>query len=228
MVKLRNFLDLKIGTIKEYSMVIKKIDLSYWKGKGWMEFTEIGLKQGAEKAYMLYGDIKENETLVFNKPVLLRDTLKENIIDRKLLGICTHLGTYGMGGPGFFGLLLDNTEYLTYAVWYAGSYVIIDDRVVECHPDLYKETKPWFSKFGGEEDWDELTDYISESVILDYHFTKDTFLLKLEKGNRTINVSFVRNDVSLPKRNDESRIAFEQGEISDYILLQNENAVLIT
>ena len=50
---------------------------------------------------------KNNENSV-NRPVLLKETSKSEIIGRKSLEITTHLGTYRMGGAGFFGLLLDN------------------------------------------------------------------------------------------------------------------------
>ena len=53
-----DYLNLKIGDVKQYSMVVKKNALPKWKEIGWLEYTEIGLPEGDEEAYMLYGEIK--------------------------------------------------------------------------------------------------------------------------------------------------------------------------
>ncbi|OQP44648.1 hypothetical protein A4H97_09795 [Niastella yeongjuensis] len=226
-MKKHEYLDLKMGIIDQYSMVIKRNDLGNWKNLGWLTYTEVGLPEGDEEADLVYGEMDEDETLIFNKPILLRDTPVHQVIGLKVKDVVTYLGTYGMGGPGFFGLLLSNAEFLTYAVWGAGNYVIINDRVVECSTDLYKKTRPWMSNFGGNETWDDLTTYISGSVIENITLTTDACTLSLNKSGERIEVNFVKNDIRLPRRAGRKRNAYKKGVISDYIVFQHEYGTLI-
>ena len=226
-MKKHDFLNLKIGTVEQYSMVIRKADLDYWKSLGWLTFSEIGLPKGDEQAYLLYGKINRNETLIFNRPTLLRDTLIEKLVGLEIKKVSTNLGTYGMGGAGFCGLLLDNSEFLTYAVWGAGNYVIIDNRVLECSSTFYEKTKPWLSNFGKDQTWDDLTTYISGSKIENISLATDKCNLTLKKSDRTIEVKFVKNDILLPRKVGRKRNAFNKGVISDYLLFQHENGKLI-
>jgi uncharacterized protein YuzE len=222
-----NYLNLKIGDIEQYSMVVKKKDLPKWKKTGWLEYTEIGLPEGDEEADMLYGEIKKNEQLIFNRPKLIKEIDKTNIIGLEILDFSSHLGTYGMGGAGFFGLLLSNDEYLTYTVWNAGDYVIINDRVVECNPDLYNKTKPWISNFGDDKTWNLLTEYISGGKIIDYRINNDSFEIEVDNNGDTFKVNFVKNDKRLPRKVGRKRNAYKKGHIEDYILFQHKEGTLI-
>ena len=227
-MKKHNYLNLKIGVIEQYSMIVKKQDLEKWKQLGWLTYTEIGLPKGDEKEDMLYGEFnKRTETLIFNKPILLIEKIKSEIVGRKILEVTTSLGTYGMGGAGFFGLLLDNSEFLTYAVWGAGDYVLINDRVVECYSNLYHKTKPWISNYGGDETWDYLTEILVGSTIKDYSFSNDIFTLVASSEKEMFKIEFVKNDIRLPRKVGMKRNAFKKGQISDYILFQHQDGTLI-
>jgi hypothetical protein len=227
-MKNHSYLDLKIGAIEQYSMIVEKQNLERWKKMGWLTYKEIGLPKGDEKASMLYGEFnKRTEMLIFNKPVLLRERTKSEIVGRKISGITTSLGTYGMGGAGFFGLLLDNSEFLTYAVWSAGDYVLINDRVVECHPDLYHKTRPWTSYFGENRTWDDLSDFLVGSIVKDYSISKEIFILTTSNEKEVFKIEFVKNDIRLPREVGRKRNAFKKGVISDYILFQHQDGTLI-
>lgn len=230
MNKKHDYLNLGIGGIEQYCMVVADSTLDYWRNLGWLTFTEVELPKGDEEAWMLYGDVEKNETLIFNKPTLSRDNTLSKIINLQVLGFSSHLGTYGMGGPGFFGLFLNNSEILTYAVWSAGEYVIIDGRVVECDSNLYSKVKPWFSNTvsnGKKHDWDDLTNHISGSIIIDISLNHDTCTLILEKQCEPIEMLFVRNDSRLPRKSGRKRNAYNKGDISEYILFQHERVTLI-
>ncbi len=222
-----DFLDLKIGSIEQYSMIVKKTDLNYWKNSGWLTFTEVGLPKGDEQAWMLYGEMRKSETLIFNRPALLKNISVNKIAGLEVKEVSTNLGTYGMGGAGFFGLLLNNSHFLTYAVGGAGNYVIIDNRVVECNTNLYYKTKPWLSNFGKDGSWDDLTTYISGSTIENISFTSDNCNITLKKLDKKIEVSFVKNDIRLPRQVGRKKNAFKKGAIADYLLFQHENGTLI-
>lgn len=226
-MKGHDYVNLKIGDIAQYSMVIKKDDLSYWKDLGWEEYKEIDLRKGDEDAYLLYGELnKEVETLIFNRPILLKDTLKEKITGKTILEINSRLGTYGMGGPGFFGLLLESNEYVVYSVWNAGNYVFVNDRIVECSLDCYYKAKPWISNFSNLV-WDDLTDYIVGSTIIDYTIGDEACKLQLQKGTKNIEIQFVRNDKKIPRKAGRFRTAFKDGKIGDYIVFQHKDGTLI-
>lgn len=222
------FLDLKIGDIEQYTMIVKKSELDVWKKEGWKTYSEIGLPEGEEDADLLYGEFdKETETLIFNEPVTLNMAAENKIIGRKIIGYSVNLGTYGMGGAGFFGLLLDNSEYLTYAVWRAGNYVILEDKVVECNPELYSKVTPLISNFGEEKTWDDLTILINESKIISYTFSEDHFKLIAEKESNIMQIEFVKNDKRLPRKVGRKRNAYKKGKIADFILFQHKEGVLI-
>lgn len=67
------------------------------------------------------------------------------MIDRKIDKVLTYVGTYGMGGPGFFGLRLGE-EWLVIAIWGAGEWIRIDGEFVEDHFfETSERPKPWIS-----------------------------------------------------------------------------------
>ncbi|WP_282628369.1 hypothetical protein [Empedobacter sedimenti] len=127
-MKEHEFLNLPIPELEQYSLIVPIKDLEIWKKEGWKTYQEIGLPAGDEEAYMLYGEFdKETHTLMFNKPESISEVDPTRLIGRKITAIKKHVGTYGMGGPGYFGILLDDEEYLVYTVWAADRYVHFDD-----------------------------------------------------------------------------------------------------
>ncbi|GAB1858421.1 hypothetical protein MHTCC0001_32580 [Flavobacteriaceae bacterium MHTCC 0001] len=222
-----DYLDLKIGDVEQYAMIVKEKDIPQWKKTGWLPYTEIGLPEGDEEASLMYGEIGKDEQLLFNRPKLLKQVDKTTIIGLEIKDFSSNLGTYGMGGPGFFGVLLSNGEYLTYAVWGAGNYVIIDNQVVECNPDLYHKTKPWVSNFGDDMTWNHLTGYISGGIIIDYTIHDDSCEIIIANRSETLNISFVKNDKRLPRKVGRKRNAYKKGTIGDYMLFQHKEGILI-
>jgi len=65
------------------------------------------------------------------------------VVGRRVDGLSIYLGTYGMGGPGFFGLSL-GSEWLVVAIWGAASWIRADGRLVEDtgHAEAGREA-PW-------------------------------------------------------------------------------------
>ncbi|BDD07764.1 hypothetical protein FUAX_01960 [Fulvitalea axinellae] len=221
---MHNYLDLEIATVEQYSMIVDLEALEEWRQLGWKTYKEVQLPAGDEDAFRLYGEFdKRTQTLMFNKPVLLNEMSKDQLINREVIDAVMHLGNYGMGGAGFFGLLLDTEEYLTYATWSSGDFVIVNDRVVECSPEHYDKIKPWTSNYGDGLTWDELTETVSGSMIRSYELADDVFILFLSKNGADLKVEFVKQDSRLPKE----REAYEDGQICDYILFQHKDATLI-
>lgn len=83
----------------------------------------------------------------------------ELIIGKKVDELCYQVGTYGMGGPGFFGLRISN-NWLVVALWDAGSWMTAQGRCVQdIFYEDYDRPKPWF------EDVDPLVDPLSDRVV---------------------------------------------------------------
>lgn len=77
-----------------------------------------------------------------NRPGRLRDLSEARVVGRRVLQWSSHRGTYGMGGPGFFGLELEAKddhpqEWLVLTIWGAASWLLLDGRWIEAHPKFY-------------------------------------------------------------------------------------------
>jgi len=70
---------------------------------------------------------------------------EREVCGRRIDEVLTYLGTYGMGGAGFFGLRLEQ-EWLVVAIWGAGEWISIDGMPVEDHVfDDHERPRPWIS-----------------------------------------------------------------------------------
>jgi hypothetical protein len=82
-------------------------------------------------------------------PFFPQQLLPADVIGRRVDEVCTYVGTYGMGGAGFFGLRLDR-EWLVVAIWGAGEWILANDRLItDTFASKYNRPRPWIS---GEED----------------------------------------------------------------------------
>ena len=69
-----------------------------------------------------------------------------NVLGRTVREISAFVGTYGMGGPGFFGLRIDNDEWLVISLWGAAEWILVDDRLIsDIFGEKYDRPKPWMS-----------------------------------------------------------------------------------
>lgn len=90
---------------------------------------------------------------------------EETVLGRVVRDLSTHCGTYGMGGPGFLGLLLDThgdgpSEWLILTLWGAGDWVSANGRWITANLEQYAQQRPWTSYYGGDNRWDELSPLI--------------------------------------------------------------------
>src|SRR5262244_1207147 len=83
----------------------------------------------------------------------------EQVIGRTVDEICPRVGTYGTGGPGFFGLRL-GSEWLVIAVSGAGEWMVSQGRCVEdSFHDNYGRPRPWIADWLADES-DERSDQL--------------------------------------------------------------------
>lgn len=222
------FLDLQMGTLEQYAKII---DLDKWaehKALGWQTYQAIGLPAGDENAAMLYGDWDKNsQMLVFNRPKTLLDTGISSLIGQTIHGFSSHLGSYGMGGPGFVGLPLSCGQYLVYTVWGAASYALLDDRAWECYPDLYESHRPWLSNFGGDLSWDDLSPVLEGAKIIEVTLSDTALSLQLSCHGEHKTLLLTQADSRLPHQDTPLKPAFDDGVMGQYVLWQDADAVLI-
>ena len=218
------YLDLQQGNVESYCMMVPKKEARQWCGQGWLAHYAVGLsRREANRASMIYGLMRfQRDILLFNRPVLLAD---KSVVGREITGFSTCLGTYGMGGPGFFGLLLDTDEYLVYTAWYSGFCTLLDGRPIEVYPQTENAVRGWFCDF--EQGWDDLSPVLNGCEITGCTLIEHGCVLNLEKGGATHVLEFVRQDGRIPPNGSEARSAYESGSIADYLMFQHKDAWLV-
>lgn len=103
-----------------------------------------------------------------DRPRTLREYGIERIVGRRIQEYCNHLGSYGMGGPGFAGFRLGETEFLpeewlVLTLWGADGWLLLDGRWVAAHPNQYDNQRPLMSEF--DPTWDDFTPQVLGAVI---------------------------------------------------------------
>ena len=105
----------------------------------------------------------------------------ERVLGRVVSRICTCVGTYGMGGPGFFGLRFGE-EWLVIAIWGASSWIQVDGRIVE---DVFWEKndapRPWITA-----ERDELTTSLIGQSVSSYDIGQ--YSLRICIGKHTLSI----------------------------------------
>ncbi len=107
---------------------------------------------------------KQLKEIIFNPP-------KERIIGRFILECTGYCGTYGQGGPGFFGLKLKHTEkypgeWFILTLWSSYDWLTVGGQWVSAHPDQYHIQKPLHSDFMPPQKWDNFTPKINGNEIV--------------------------------------------------------------
>ena len=89
-------------------------------------------------------------------PFVPEPLLETNVTDRRIDEVLTLVGTYGMGGAGFFGLRLDG-EWLVVAIWGASEWIRVDGILVQDR---------FFERSGRPKPWiDDGTDRLSPRLV---------------------------------------------------------------
>ena len=121
-------------------------------------------------------------------PLTLATTGVERIVTRAILAWHPHKGTYGMGGPGFYGFSLEQTsrfaqEWLVLRLWCAGRWLLLDDTWVEAPREQHGDQRPLFSSESGHVGWDNFSPKVVGSHIAEVDIKKSSSRLVLQKGS---------------------------------------------
>lgn len=214
------FPKLGMGFVNYYSLIVRKHHASNYLQDGWQE---------APGFYDFLYAANFPETILLRKPETLKETSLESMTGSVVVDFSDCYGTYGMGGPGFFGLLLHEHRLyqpkraLVYAVPCAECYILMDNRVLYSPPEQTEALNPWC-----QNDYADFSRVLIGLTVKSIRLEDQRMEMVLSGKDRDHVLEFVKNDSRLAPQNNGLRAsdAFKTGVIGDYLLFQLERAVL--
>ncbi|HEX9990414.1 MAG TPA: hypothetical protein VGE45_18290 [Chloroflexia bacterium] len=137
-------------------------------------------------------------------PATLRQAGVGRVIGRRVIEWSDSLGTYGMGGPGFFGLYLAETEaysaeWFALTLWGAGEWLLLDGRWAHANPNQYDVQRPLRSDYAGMEGWDEISGMLVGAIVRDAAIRDNASVMTLEQGEHTHILEVPEDTSRLPR-----------------------------
>lgn len=147
---------------------------------------------------------------------ILHNPPHERIVGRTIMEWSGSCGTYGQGGPGFFGLRLAPhgdfpEEWLILRLCLARDWLEVDGRWLGADPDQYDTQRPLTSNYSGLV-WDELTPRIQGKRIAHFSNEKHTLSLRIEEVEIALHEDASRRPFF---RNGKSRILCDTDDLRD-------------
>ncbi|MBR1555090.1 MAG: hypothetical protein IJ644_06840 [Oscillospiraceae bacterium] len=216
---------LNIGLVGENFVIADKADLPLWESRGFQVIRH----------YMPYAGywLKPSETVMLGKPMKISEFGTEQFIGSRILDYNLCFGTYGMGGAGFFGLKLEGEfgiRWLVYCIWSAGEHVLIDDRIIECHPAFLETYHPWLVWGNNmdeeyEQTYQNLKSLLSGLEILNIDLQEHA--LKIQLSGNHILETYQKSD-KFPEQGGtrKKRLSYKTGTMSDCWLVIYDNTDL--
>lgn len=191
----------KIGIAHEYAIQVLKHDLSTWEQKGFVN-------SGGRPAIV---PMPPNKVWVWGIPRTLADTGIERLKGRKVDGFSSSLGTYGMGGCGFWGVRLEPG-------WDAdfGEYLV-----------LPISSGSRFVRINGSRPNAEKCELLIGLLIDDVKLAERSCDLMLKQKGES-NLLTLHLD---PPSSEDLHIHpedYEEGQIADYLIFQDRRGILIS
>lgn len=223
------FLNLNMGLVKENYAIVNKKDINQWKERGFLRI---------KKHPIFHYTPNSAEVIMLGKPWCISDfDANEYFRNSKIIDICPSCGSYGMGGPMFFGIKIQGAygiRWLTYCIWCAGEHLLLDDRVIECHSDFLDIYSPWinFECYSGGGDSDSLLNLknmLSGLLIEKIQLDNENIFITIGNGE---NISHMlcshKYSDSFPEQGGtrKKRNSFEDGVMSDYWLVTYDETIL--
>ena len=218
------YLELNMGLVKENFTVIKRKDLKLWEERGFQRIRK----------YPIFHYVPNPmEVIMLGKPLTIPEFGTEQFIGSKILDYNLYFGTYGMGGPGFFGLKLEGAfgiRWLVYCIWLAGEHILLDNRIIECYPDFLEKYHPWIV-WGNhrheeyEQTRQNLKNLLSGLKILNIDLQEHALQVQLS-GNHILE-TYQKSD-KFPEQGGtrKKRLSYETGTMSDCWLVIYDNTDL--
>ena len=217
------FLNLNLGLVKENFAIVKKENENIWKNRGFKKIRK----------YPIFR-YKPNpaEIIMLGVPLNIEEFGCKALQDSKIIDVCTQCGTYGMGGPGFFGLKLQGEygiRWLTYCIWRAGEHILFDDDILECHPSYEKKYNPLITFENYSATLAKFKELLSDMTIKEVVLRKESIEILLIDSCETVHsIKSYKFSDKFPEEGGtaKKRASFKTGHIKDYWLLTYDETYL--
>jgi hypothetical protein len=106
----------------------------------------------------------------------------DRVVGRRVLKWSAYCGTYGQGGPGFFGLQLaagngHAEEWLILRLWSAPAWLTVNGRWLDANQSRHPNgSRPLHSNFHDAK-WDEFAPLVTGQTITSFDLSKKSFEL---------------------------------------------------
>jgi len=101
----------------------------------------------------------------------------DKVLGKNITEISLNVGTYGMGGPGFFGINLEG-EWLIISIWGASGWITVDDRLISNMSYTWPfGKKPWITPSS-----DNLSELIIGETIIKFEVNQHSLRIVLSNG----------------------------------------------
>ncbi len=218
------FLNLNIGLVKENFAVVKKSEKALWEARGFKKIHK----------YPIYGyKPNSSEIIMLGVPTSIEEFGYKALKNSHIIDVCTCYGTYGMGGPGFFGLKLQGeygVRWLTYCIWVASQHILFDDTVLECHPKYEKTYSPFISSENYSNDLQRFKELLFEMVIKEIVVLEESIeIILIDNHGLLHSVKSYKYSNKFPEQGGTGmkRNSFETGEMKDYWLITYDETDLM-
>lgn len=218
------FLNLSKGLVKENFAIVKKADKALWEERGFKRIRK----------YPIFGyKYNSSEIIMLGVPLNIEEFGSEALKNSHIVDVCTCGGTYGMGGPGFFGLKLQGdfgTRWLTYCIWMASEHVLLDDTILDCHPDFAEKYTPLISFDDYPNSIASLKKTLSDMTIKEVIISEESIEILLAGNDETTHcISSCKYSEKFPEQGGtrKKRNSFETGEMKDYWLVTYDETDLM-
>ena len=125
----------------------------------------------------------------------------EEVIGRKVYEIIDYVGSYGMGGPGFFGFRLDS-EWLVIAIWGAATWIQFNGEFIEEPQNIIR------GRFSTRQD--EFNPHGTGKEITKFSISKFSFEIQLDQ-DRLFTLSESPDDTPVPNETERPPL-FERSD----------------
>ena len=210
------FLNLRIGLVLENFAIVKKSDKKLWKTRGFKRIRKYPIFRYKPNSH---------EMIMLGVPSNIEEFGLETLKNSRIVDVSTCCGTYGMGGPGFFGLKLQSkqgTRWLNYCIWSAGEHILFDDNVLECHPDCAEKYVPLITFDDYSNSLERLKNRLSDMTIQEVVLSKESIEIMLVDSHKKFHsIKSYKYSDKFPEQGGtgKKRNSFEVGDMKDYWLV---------
>ena len=210
------FLNLNTGLVKENFVVVKKSDKKLWESRGFKKIRKYPISRYKPNSA---------EIIMLGVPLSIEEFGYEKFKNSRIVDVSTCCGTYGMGGPGFFGLKLQGeygTRWLAYCIWSAGEHILLDDKVLECHPDYAEKYAPLIAFDDYANSISKLKQMLSDMTVKGVEVAEERIEITLiDSYDKLHSIKSYKYSDKFPEQSGtcKKRNSFEYGKMSDYWLV---------